>query len=116
MPTTPWSQFRSSIKKTTTELFAKALGWSFLTPDHLDVSCGTLRKVPFDLASVKRCVPLLWSSRRVVLLVDDPMNGLYLCAHPEMLGSPYRREVKIVLTEPRWIDHLLDKRRRVVKG
>jgi len=111
----PWSRFRSSIQETTKKTLAAAFGWSFMAPESVFVSCGTLRRIPLDLAIVKRCIPLVCSSDRAVLLVDDPMNGLYLVTHPELLGAPYRREIEIVLTESRLIDRLLEKRRCVVR-
>ncbi len=94
---------------------ARAMGWPFVTPDAHSVSCGTLRRIPLALALTKRCVPLVFNRRRVVLLVDDPLSGAVLMADPPLLGPPYRRRVEIALTTPRVLDALLDKRRRLVR-
>lgn len=98
------------------EYVAKAMGWPFVTPDAQSVSCGTLRKVPLSLATLKRCAPLVFNPRRVVLMVDDPLNGAVIEANPQLLGPPYRRRVEIALTTPGVIDSLLEKRSTLVRS
>lgn len=103
---------RDAIDRT----IARAFQWPFLEATHIIISCGTLLKVGLDLATVKRCVPLAWQKKRVVLLVDDPLNGVFLLSNPQLFGPPYNRKVEIVMTHPEIIDVLLEKRRSVVKG
>ena len=107
--------FEQPLEMDTLEYMAKAMDWPFVTPDAHSVSCGTLRKVSLSLASTKRCVPLVFNRRRVVLMVDDPLSGAVLLANPQLLGPPYRRRVEIALTTPRILDDLLDKRRTLVR-
>ncbi len=107
--------FQQPMEMDTLQYMAKAMDWPFVTPDSHCVSCGTLRKVSLSLALTKRCVPLVFNRRRVVLMVDDPLSGSVLLANPQLLGPPYRRRVEIALTTPRVLDVLLDKRRRLVR-
>ena len=107
--------FEQPLELDVLQCVADAMDWPFVTPGVHDVSCGTLRKVPLALAATKRCVPLVFNRRRVVLMVDDPLFGADLLANPQLLGPPYRRRVEIALTTPRVIDDLLDKRRRLVR-
>ena len=107
--------FEQPLELDVLQRVANAMDWPFVTPDAHSVSCGTLRKVPLSLATAKRCVPLVFNRRRVVLMVDDPLTGVVLLANPQLLGPPYRRRVEIALTTPRALDVLLDKRRRLVR-
>jgi len=106
--------FEQSMEMDALQYIAKAMDWPFVTPDPHSVSCGTLRKVSLSLVLTKRCVPLVFNRHRVVLMVDDPLNGAVLLANPQLLGPPYRRRVEIALTSPRVLDVLLDKRRTLV--
>ncbi len=107
--------FEQPMEMDALQYMAKAMDWPFVTPDSHSVSCGTLRKVSLPLALTKRCVPLVFNRRRVVLMVDDPLLGAVLLANPQLLGPPYRRRVEIALTTPRVLDVFLDKRRRLVR-
>ena len=51
---------------------ARAAGVPFVDARTLDVSPGILRKVPSVMARSRRCVPLVFNHRRIVLVVDDP--------------------------------------------
>jgi len=107
--------FRSPLTTEGVEHMARALGWPFIDLESYQVSCGILRKVPAEFACRLRFVPLLLSSRRAVLAVDDPFTGAYLEANSYLLGPPYRREVEPVLTTPRGLDCALDRRVSVVR-
>ena len=95
---------------------ATAFGWRFTDAADLYVSCGTLRKMPLTASLLLRCVPLAVWRGRAVVVVDDPLSGVYVEANPQILGPPYRREVEVVLTTPRVIDALLERRRRLVRA
>jgi hypothetical protein len=97
-------------------LTATALGWSFVDLEEYSISCGILRTVPAELACRARCVPMVFNSRRVVLVVDDPFQGIYVSLHPELFGPPCRQEVEVALTTRRGLDNALHKRITVVNG
>lgn len=97
-------------------MLANALGWSFVDLEEYSISCGILRKLSAELACRVRCVPIVFNAQRVVLVVDDPFQGVYVSVNPELFGSPYRKSVDVALTTRRGLDRALEKRITVVKG
>ncbi len=114
-PCLPHSPLEESLPTMVHGTAAAAFGWRFVDPDAIAVSNGTLRRVPLSLALTKRCVPLVVTKRRCVVLVDDPLNGIFIEANPQLFGPPYEREIEIVLTTARHVDALLEKRRSNVR-
>ena len=106
----------SALNRTVTEHLALAMGWRFVEPTADTVSCGLLRKIPAELACRLRCVPLVWNSRRIVLVVDDPFHGAYMAANSYLLGAPYNRPVELALATRAALDVLLHKRVSKVRG
>jgi hypothetical protein len=95
---------------------ARALGWPFVDLEGYSPSCGMLAKVSAAFACRTRCVPVVFNKHRVVLVVDDPVNGAYLMANPQLMGPPHTRSVEVALTTPAALDMALRKRIEVVKG
>ena len=108
--------FRHVRQRDIARHIAGALGWPFVDLEDYSPSCGTLAKVSAQFACRTRCVPVVFNERRVVLVVDDPVEGAYLLANPELLGPPHTRTVEIALTTPQALDVALRKRVEVVKG
>jgi hypothetical protein len=89
---------------------ARALERPFVDLETYSISCGVLRKVPAELCCRLRCVPMIHSKRRVVLVVDDPFAEAYLAANQQLLGPPYRFPLEFALATTRGIDRALAKR------
>lgn len=97
------------------ERVAEALGWGFVDLESYQVSCGILRKVSAELACRTRAVPMVFNSHRVVLVVDDPFQGVYLSLHPEFFGPRDGQEVEIAFATRRGLDVALHRRLTLVK-
>ncbi len=104
-----------SIEGDAMQLVARSLGWTYVEPDAVVVSCGTLRRVALGFAVVKRCLPLAFTSERAVILSDDLMSALEVASNPQLLGPPYHRQVDVVLTTPAVVDAMIEKRRTLVR-
>ena len=111
----PWADFEISLDDECIERSARAMGWRCALVDRIAVSCGTLRRIPLQLAEERRCVPYAVFRERAVILVDDLVNGLAMEAHPQLLGEPYGRSIEVVLTRPSVVDRLLEKRKMAVR-
>jgi hypothetical protein len=93
-----------------TEELARALGWTFFDLEDYKVSCGVLKRISAGLACRVRCVPVVFSRRRVVLAVDDPFNAAYMAANQQLLGPPYHFPLQFALATRRGIDAALHRR------
>lgn len=100
----------------TAQQLAEALDWPFVDLEHYNVSCGVLRRLPAELACRWRCVPMIFNSHRVVLVVDDPFQGYYLAANPAQLGSPQQYRIELALGTRKGIDAALTRRLTLVEG
>ncbi len=92
------------------EQMAEALGWPFVDLERYSVSCGLLKKVSAEMACRTRSVPMVFNRHRVVVVVDDPFQGVYMSMHPELLGPPYSHRVEIALSTRRGLDAALHRR------
>ena len=95
---------------------ARALGWPFVDLERYAISCGVLRRIPAELACRQRCVPMVFNTFRVVLVVDSPWNGAYMAVNRHLLGAPYDRRLELALTTPRALDADLRRRISLVRG
>jgi hypothetical protein len=81
---------------------ARAAGVPFVDARSLSVSAGILRKIPVTMARSRRCVPLVFNQRRIVLVVDDPF--ISLATEPPAVLSELRlddlRRVEFALAAP----------------
>ena len=104
------SDDRERAERRDSEELARALGWAFFDLEDYKVSCGVLKRIPAELACRLRCVPVVFSRRRVVLAVDDPFNAAYMAANQQLLGPPYRFPLEFALATRRGIDAALHRR------
>ena len=105
----------SRLDSDAAEQLARALKRPFVDLETYSISCGVLGKVPAELCCRLRCVPMIHSKRRVVLVVDDPFAEAYLAANQELLGPPYRFPLEFAVTTTRGIDAALRKRLAMVR-
>jgi hypothetical protein len=101
---------RQALDVDAAEQLARALKRPFVDLETYSISCGVLGKVPAELCCRLRCVPMIHSKRRVVLVVDDPFAEAFLAANQELLGPPYRFPLEFALSTTRGIDAALRKR------
>jgi hypothetical protein len=95
---------------------ARALGWPYIDLEEYSISCGLLRRIPASIATLERCVPLVFNARRIVLVVDNPFNGAYMAANPGFLGVSADHRIELALTTPAGIDAALHRRAALVRG
>lgn len=88
---------------------AWAAGLTFVDLRATRVSPGTLRKVSAEVARSRRMVPLIFNSRRVVLVVDDPTLpfSVEIEDFHALLGVSENHELAFTLASPSAIDELL---------
>ena len=88
---------------------AWAAGLTFVDLRSARISSGTLRKVSPEVAQSRRMVPLIFNSRRAVLIVDDPSVPFSagLENFHAMLGVPEHHEVAFALASPTALDEVL---------
>jgi hypothetical protein len=97
------------------EQLARALKKPFVDLETYSISCGVLGKVPAEICCRLRFVPMIYSRKRVVLVVDDPFAAAYIAANQEILGPPYRFPLEFAFSTTRGIDVALRKRLAMVR-
>ena len=88
---------------------AWAAGLTFVDLRRTRISPATLRKVSAEVAQSRRIVPLIFNSRRVVLVVDDPSVpfSVEIEDFHAVLGVSEGHELAFTLASPSAIDELL---------
>lgn len=97
-------------------IISAAYGLPFVDLEEYAVSCGLLRRIDAELACRLRCVPMIHNTQRIVLVVDEPFQALYLSANPELIGpSEIRSRLEFALTTRRGLDRALERRLTLVR-
>ena len=65
---------------------ARSLRLPFVDLRRYRISPGVLRKIPGEKALRYRCVPMIYNSRRIVLIHDSPADMFFLASEPGALG------------------------------
>lgn len=90
---------------------ARAAGLPFVDARSLSVSPGIRQKLPPEMARERRCIPLIFNSRRIVLVVDDPFTAL--TTQPffilRELGLQDSRRVEFALAAPTPLGECLER-------
>ena len=90
---------------------ARALGVPFVDLDEYSISPGILSKLPLDTMVENRCLPMIFNSRRVVLLVDDASRMARLSSGDRIVGAPVGRRFEFAITTRSGVDAGIERRR-----
>ena len=99
---------------------ARSVGVPFIDLREYSISAGILRKLPDRVSRRYRCVPIVFNHRRVVLVHDNPADGLLLKTDPSLLGLPvhtgHPRTVEFALTTSSALEEALRRRSSLPDG
>ncbi len=109
---TPAPELNPHLEDAVYRRLAEAAGLIYVDLRTYHIPGGFLKRIPLAQAKEMRWVPMIFNSRRVVLIVDDPFKALVQDRGElaRRFGPPWDREFNFALASPAAMDDFFEKK------